>query len=146
MTFGFFVSMCACLDLLEKIQTPKTHLKTSLEHKVTVHIVSSILPNLSIQKLQLYQAFQDVTIKLLRTVSKSQRRYKAFPFSPVKTSNIAIVPFEYFVKIFLLFAKTLHCFIVGKPLILSWIPPYTLSPVMHRRLGMRGRLTVSVLI
>ena len=57
--------------ILDKIQTPKTHLKTSLEHKVTVHIVSNILPNLSIQKLQLYQAFQYDTIKLLRTVSKS---------------------------------------------------------------------------
>ena len=68
MTFEFSVSMCVCLD---KIQTPKTHQKTSLEHKVTVHIVSSILPNLSIQKLQLYQAFQYATIELLRTVSKS---------------------------------------------------------------------------
>ena len=48
-----------------------THRKTSLEHKVAVHIASNILPNLSIQKLQLDQAFTlryDRT-ELLRTAS-----------------------------------------------------------------------------
>ena len=39
-----------------------THRKTSLEHKVAVHIASNILPNLSIQKLQLDQALRYATI------------------------------------------------------------------------------------
>ena len=39
-----------------------THQKTSLEHKVAVHIASNILPNLSIQKLQLDQALRYATI------------------------------------------------------------------------------------
>ena len=39
-----------------------THRKTSLEHKVAVRIASNILPNLSIQKLQLDQALRYATI------------------------------------------------------------------------------------